>query len=192
MKTVLFGGSFDPLHIGHLHLADVLKREYGFQQVILVPSYVAPHKGEKWTASPQMRYEMVKAAAEPEGFIVEPFEISNRGVSYTFRTVEYIYSAYSVSGKLSMVIGDDLVEGLPSWKDWKGLIEQIDLLIARRSESETPFCPWPHTYLDNAILPISSSDIRHRVEEARAFHFLIPKAVAEYIESEDLYRRTQE
>lgn len=188
MKTVLFGGTFDPIHIGHLHLADTLRTEYGYEQIIMVPSYIPPHKDRSLSVSPKQRYLMVKAAAEPEGFIVDPFEIESEGISYTYRSVEHLYASYPVSEKLSLVVGDDLVDGLSSWKEWEKIVDRVDLLIARREASESLPCPWPHTYLDNAVLPISSSDIRERIGQGRAYRYLVPEAVGRIIQDTGLYR----
>lgn len=188
MKTVLFGGTFNPVHIGHMHLAEELRTEHGFDQVIFVPSFIPPHKQADQDTDPMIRLEMVKTSVETAGFLVDDCEIHRKGVSYTYDTVSHIYDAYKVDGKLSMVIGDDLLEGLGKWNRLEELIPRIELLVARRTSVEPLPSPYPHRYLRNLLLPVSSEDIRKRVREERAYRFLVPESVYWIIRREGLYR----
>jgi nicotinate-nucleotide adenylyltransferase len=189
MKMALFGGTFNPLHLGHLNLAEELRTEYGYDQVIFVPAFSPPHKTVEHDTDPQLRLKMVRRAVEPAGFLVDDCEINRKGVSYTLDTVKHIYKAYPVSGRLSLVIGDDLLEGLTTWHSWEELISLVHLVIARRVSNGKLPCEWPHTYLDNMLFPVSSKDVRERVRGGRAFRFLVPESVYDRISSEGLYRQ---
>ncbi len=188
MKMALFGGTFNPLHLGHLHLAEELRREYAYDQVIFVPAFIPPHKTVEHETGPGLRLEMVRNAVEPAGFLVDDCEINRRGVSYTLDTVKHIYRQYPVSGMLSLVIGDDLLAGLKKWHRWEELSTLVHLVVARRESSRRLPCEWNHTYLDNMLFPISSGDIRERIRGARAYRFLVPESVYRRISEEDLYR----
>jgi nicotinate-nucleotide adenylyltransferase len=188
MKTALFGGTFNPIHVGHLHVAETLCKEYGFERIIFVPSHIPPHKNVDSRVDSATRLEMVRNAVEPHGFYVDDCEVSRKGISYTLDTVEHIYETCIVTGTLSMVIGEDLVEGLPSWDRWEELIQKVDLVIARRGTDSPVECPWPHLYLDNVLLPVSSGDIRDRISQGKAFRYLITEPVFDMIEKKALYR----
>ncbi len=188
MKTVILGGTYNPVHIGHLYIAEEVKNQFGFEQVIFVPSNIPAHKDHDPCTDPEHRLEMLKAATEKSDILVDDCEIRRGGISYSYKTIEYLCNRYSIEGKPGMVVGDDLVEGLPSWKRWDLLQSKIELFIAHRLYRERVDCVYSHSYIDNIVLPISSSDIRARVMSGRTFRYLVPEMVYDIIEREDLYR----
>ncbi|ADK80932.1 nicotinate (nicotinamide) nucleotide adenylyltransferase [Sediminispirochaeta smaragdinae] len=188
MRIALFGGSFNPIHVGHLHLADELRTDGGYDQVVFIPSFVSPHKSPDDLIDPQLRLEMVRKAAEPAGFIVDDCEIKRKGVSYTADTVDYIYRTYAFEGKPALVVGDDLLDGLNGWKRWNHLSSMVDVVVARREQDTLPLCSELSVAIENLLLPISSSDIRKRVRDGKAYRFLVPEIVYHMIEDLGLYR----
>ena len=187
-KTVIIGGSFNPIHIGHLYIAAELVNQLGYEDVIFIPAYIAAHKGASNSIEPEERLAMVRLALSGSGFFLDDCEMRRGGVSYTILTVQDIYERRPIDGKLGFVIGDDLISGFHLWKDASALAEKVDLIVAHReSVEEIPFA-FPHRYISNLLLPISSSDIRRRVKEGLAFRFLVPEAVFTYINSHKLYR----
>ena len=103
-------------------------------------------------------------------------------------TIEYLYKRYPITGKIGLIIGDDLVPGFPGWRRVEDLLKVVDIIVAYRLRREPFPYPVPITYVENLLIPISSSDIRKRVQEGKAFRYLVPEPVYEYICSQGLYR----
>jgi nicotinate-nucleotide adenylyltransferase len=187
LKTVIIGGTFNPVHMGHLYLAEEIQRSLGYDRVIFVPAHIPAHKEADDSTTPQQRLEMLRYVIQGSEFVVDSCEIERGGISYTIDTVRELQERYGFTGKPGLVIGDDLVNGLHEWKDWEELMEMVDLIIAHRSYEERVSCSVAHTYVDNLVLPISSSDIRRRVREGGAFRYLLPETVYAYILENRIY-----
>ncbi len=187
MKTAILGGSFDPVHIGHLHLADEVKRKLDYERIIFVPSHIPAHKDPDGSTSAEQRLEMLRYALLGSDFVLDDCEIRRGGISYSVDTVPEVKKNYRISGKPGLIIGDDLLSGLQQWKDWGELIKMVDLIVAHRMYTEPVECAVPHNYIDNGILPISSSDIRKRVRSGGAFRYLLPEQVYAYIVENGVY-----
>jgi nicotinate-nucleotide adenylyltransferase len=189
MKAALLGGTFDPPHIGHMYLADVLIREAGYERVFFVPAYKPAHKNVKSNLSPRQRLEMLEYVLEGEAhFIPEPCEIKRGGTSYSIETVRYVKEHYSeLKGNPGLVIGDDLIEGFSEWKESEKRTEEADIIVAKRESADPLDFPYPHTYLDNLIVPVSSTLIRKAVSDGRAFRYLVTERVYSYIVQNRLY-----
>lgn len=188
VKTVVIGGTFNPVHIGHLYLAEEVRVQGGYEQVIFIPSHIPAHKNPDYCTSTKDRLEMLSRAVEKSDILIDECEIQRGGVSYTYETILDLQQRYPIDGNPGLVIGDDLVEGLSKWKRWEELQSMVDLLIAHRLYEKRVECSWSHTYIDNIILPISSSTIRSRVETGDAFRYLVPDEVYTYILEKELYR----
>lgn len=188
MRTVVIGGTFNPVHIGHLYLAEEVKQQLEYERVIFVPSNIPAHKKMDGCTTPEVRLEMLHLATEANDIIVDDSEIRRGGISYMIKTIDDLESRYTVNGRIGMVIGDDLVGGLPKWKQWTALQKKVDLIVAHRKRADKVDCPYPHEYIDNIILPISSSGIRDRIKSGRAFRYLVPELVYRYIVDRGLYR----
>ena len=187
MKTVVIGGTFNPVHVGHLYLAEEARRQGGYERVVFVPSHIPAHKNPDNCTDPADRLEMLRRAVQSSDFIVDDCEIQRGGVSYTYETILDLQERYSIEGKPGLVVGDDLVEGLPKWKRWEELQQLVSLIVAHRLSAQRVECPWPHTYIENLILPISSSTIRERVKSNSVFRYLVPEEVYTYIVENGLY-----
>ncbi|AEJ61327.1 nicotinate-nucleotide adenylyltransferase [Spirochaeta thermophila DSM 6578] len=189
MRVLLFGGTFNPIHVGHLFVAEEACVELGYEKVIFVPAYRPAHKVLADHDDPMHRYEMVeRATAGNPRFTVDDCEIRRQGTSYTLDTITYLMETLPLTGKLGLLIGDDLVPGFSSWKHADILPELVDIVIARRTSSSPYEVPWRHTYITNTIIHISSSEIRERVAQGKAFRYLVPEPVYEYIVEHGLYR----
>ncbi len=197
MRIAVFGGSFNPVHIGHLALADELRASLGYDRVILVPANVPPHKAMASGASAADRIAMLALACEGSDFLeYDDCEIARGGVSYTIDTIRYLTekNRSRLSGLLGFAFGQDLVAGFGSWRDPDSVAREADLILARRPESDaagqgvpTATFPWRHIGLGNPLLPISSSDIRGRISSGKAWRYLVPDAVYRYIVGHGLY-----
>ncbi len=188
MRLALLGGTFNPPHVGHLFLAEEVLRSLNFDRVVFVPSFKPAHKALDDGDDPEKRLDMVRLAVEGrEEFFVEGCEIARASTSYTMDTIDYLMSGYEVEGKVGLVIGDDLVPGFRTWKMVDRLLTTVQVVIAHRSTSERLPFPGDHVYLENAVLPVSSSDIRERVRRGKAYRYLVPEKVYDYIRNERLY-----
>ena len=189
MRMLFFGGSFNPVHLGHLHLAEEVKREFGYDRVLFIPSNISVHKENRNPINPDHRLKMLSLALSDTSFLLEDCEIKRGGFSYSIETVDHLKKHYKPTGKLGFILGDDLVPGFNKWKNAELLSREVDLLIAHRKyKREIPF-DYPHKYCSNLLLPVSSSEIRSRIARGLPFRYLVPEKVAEYIIDQGLYRK---
>ena len=185
---MILGGTYNPVHTGHLYLAEEIRSQFDYEQIIFVASNIPAHKDHDPCTSPDHRLEMLRSATANTDIIVDDCEIRRGGVSYTHETLKHLHDTYTITGKPGLVIGDDLVEGLSEWRNWNRWKDGVDLIIAHRMHKERIECPYRHSYVENLILPISSSDIRRRVLEGKTFRYLVPEEVYEIIIRESLYK----
>ncbi|WP_457601189.1 nicotinate (nicotinamide) nucleotide adenylyltransferase [Hydrogenivirga sp.] len=195
---VLFGGSFDPVHIGHILVARDVRESLRAERVIFVPAYHAPLK-ESHRAPPEDRLEMLRLALEgEEGFELEDYEIKKGGVSYTLHTLEYMRS--KLGQKPYLLLGADSVLRLHLWKEPHRVLELSALVVVDRggrveevrrylrenfpelSEGENLH------FVPVRRIDVSATEIRERVKEGRSIYCLVPDRVREYIEEKGLYR----
>ncbi len=184
----MLGGSFNPLHLGHLQLADECLAA-GYDKVVLVPAHIAAHKDPVPGDSPEHRLAMVRLAAEAYGYEICDCEIRRGGVSYTIETIDYLREHYGPSGRVGLVIGEDLLKDFHKWRHYGDLLSKVDLLLARRGSERTDRDDIEYTRLDNPDFPVSSTDIRERVASGRPFRFLVPPEIEAYIRECDLYSK---
>jgi nicotinate-nucleotide adenylyltransferase len=188
MKFLILGGTFNPIHMGHLILAEEVAVEFGYHRVVLIPSFQPPHKRLSDDPGAAARLVMIKAAVAADPlFIVEPCELERGGVSYTMDTLDYICTSYPMDGKPGLVIGDDLASGFPFWRDPAGIVARTDLILARRSGCRPDDFGFPCRFASNLLIPISSTLVRQRVAEGGAWRHLVPEGVASYIREQGLY-----
>ena len=217
MRIAILGGSFNPIHIGHLALADEVCSVLGYDRVLFIPTCKAPHKDARDIVSAEDRLQMVRLACEGDGrFEAESCEIDRGGVSYTWDTVAFLEEKYSgvLEGKIGLIMGDDLLPGFHLWKNAQELAARCRLILARRpmtlesaSHANKPhgayaeadfasnldYDPSGDPFFDgadrlsNAVIPLSSTDIRTRAGEGRGFKYLVPAAVFRYIIERRLY-----
>jgi len=189
LKTVILGGTFNPPHIGHLFLAEEVASQFGYERVLIVPSFQPSHKNVDGEVTPNQRWEMVLAACSSSS-IAEPddCELQRGGMSYSIDTVESVLKKGGVTGKPGLIIGDDLFRTFSTWKNSDKLLELCELIVAHRESAQRLQYPYAHGYVDNKILPISSTEIRARVRQSLPWRHLVPEAVFHYIESQGLYK----
>ncbi|MDR0654747.1 MAG: nicotinate (nicotinamide) nucleotide adenylyltransferase [Treponema sp.] len=190
MRLAVLGGSFNPVHIGHLFLAGELLHGQGYDRVLLVPAYQSPFKLEANIGpSSRDRLDMLLASITgDERLSVEDCEIRREGISYTIDTLRDIIRRYQPEGKPGLVIGDDLAEGFLSWKDSSGILDIAEIIIARRNGTEAKSRPFPCRQLENEIMDISSGLVRERIKAGAAWEYLVPAGARIIIEDRSLYR----
>jgi nicotinate-nucleotide adenylyltransferase len=188
MTAVVMGGTFNPVHFGHLFIAEEVRATLGYDVAIFEPTNLPVHKSQAPVAAPRHRLAMLRlAAAGNDRFIVDSGEIDRGGESYSIDSITDLIPRYGIAGKPGLVIGDDLVAGFPTWKKVDVLVQIVDLIVARRTLAGPVQLSYPHRSVMNAILPISSSEIRARISENRTVRYLLPDAVLAYIRDNTLY-----
>ena len=189
MKLAILGGSFNPVHIGHLFLADAVLADLGYDRVILVPAFQSPFKTGAEGASPPDRMDMLAASIPGDPRLtIEDCEICREGISYTVDTLKDIIARYEPGGKPGLILGNDLASTFHKWRNPDEIAELADIIIARRlAEPEPPAFPYPYRALENEIINISSQLIREKISRAGAWRYLVPSGARYIIEERGLY-----
>jgi nicotinate-nucleotide adenylyltransferase len=188
MKIAILGGSFNPIHLGHLFLADRVFSAFGYDRVILVPAFQSPFKPGTDLAKPADRIDMLAAsiAADPR-ITIDDCEIRREGISYTIDTIADILNRYRPQGKPALILGDDLARGFEQWRHAPDIAAMTDIIIAHRlSAADIPF-PFPHRRLENEIMDLSSRMVRERIREGGSWRRLVPEGARLIIEDRRLY-----
>jgi nicotinate-nucleotide adenylyltransferase len=190
VKYAILGGSFNPIHIGHLFMADAALTRFGYDRVILVPAFQSPLKDSPQGSSPKDRLDMLYAsiAGDPR-LTVDDCELSREGISYTIDTVNEIISRYEGEGKPGLIIGDDLASSFSNWKSPEEIAKLTDIIIARRLGPWTDMAafPFPHKIMDNELINVASAQIRKKINSGEAWRYLVPSGARWIIEDRALY-----
>ncbi|HEY6866578.1 MAG TPA: nicotinate-nucleotide adenylyltransferase [Candidatus Eisenbacteria bacterium] len=188
----LFGGTFDPPHVGHLALAEWAREQLGLDQVLFVPAGTPPHKRGRRHSSAAARVAMTRLAVRGNAaFRLSTLEVRRRGPSFTVDTLRAL-RARAPGARLYLLMGEDSLVEFSGWREPAAIAALASLAVARRpgrgrrgSAGRPPRVTW----LDNPGLELSSSAIRARVRRGRSIRYLVPDAVAAYVRRHGLYRR---
>jgi len=189
MRIGLFGGSFNPIHNGHLALARGAKRQLNLDRVIFIPAYIPPHKSPEELIDAQDRLNIVSLAIEAEpGFEVSSYEIDKKGKSYSVDTVRHFKANCAQDTELFFLIGADSLEELNTWKDadeilklsYFGVCARPGFSIDKTSERIHEFTITP--------VDISSTRIRKDIRGGKGVSGSLPPPVEEYIGKKNLYK----
>jgi nicotinate-nucleotide adenylyltransferase len=200
-RTGIFGGTFDPIHFGHLVLAEQCREQAGLAEVRFVPAARPPHKLDRPLTRFENRVEMIELAiAGQPAFRVDELEKNRAGPSYTADTLEQLRCVHPDS-EFWLLIGSDTLTDLPHWRDPARVLAQAGLLVAGRPGHPVPPVSEVRVLLsavegtllryqaiDSPLIDISSRDLRRRVAESRSIRFMVPRAVECYIRDKQLYR----
>lgn len=195
-RVGLFGGSFDPIHFGHLNLALGLLEAGKVDEVLFCPAYTSPLKaGEPPAASKEARLAMLALAIEPiKEFKLLDWEIKRAGPSYTIDTVRYLLE--KEEGELHLILGDDALHTLSRWKEVEELLRLAPPLVGSRlghrlEESQELSLELKKRLLPGLVsipvLDISSTEIRKRLRQKKFCGYLMPAPVLDYISKNNLY-----
>lgn len=195
-RIALFGGSFNPIHNGHLHLAQTVHQQCGLDRMLLMPSGTAPHKSSDAYAPAADRLAMCRLAAEPYPWLeVSDYELTKPGKSYTVETLRYLHSCFPEDA-LFLLTGSDMLLSFDSWYCWQEILTLAGLLcVSRGTEPEDVLRQKAAelssygqvTVVHAQPLPMSSSQIRHKIELCRKFSCYLPENVVQYIMLHRLY-----
>lgn len=201
MRTILYGGSFDPVHEAHLSAAEHALRLLQADRVLLMPNASPPHKAQGTVASAAHRVAMLRLAIEDRpGLELCTHEVDRGGVSYTFDTVEQLLAGGLSGDALVLLIGQDSVPDLPDWYRGPELAARVPIAVIPRPEAPEPdwhrleaalgeaaVASMRRLWLPIPPLDISSTDLRLRVREGRSIRCRCPDPVVDYIEANELY-----
>lgn len=195
----IMGGTFDPIHYGHLRAAEEVLEGFGLERVIFVPAGQPPHKSSSEVTPAEHRYLMtLLATADHPRFEVSRIEIDRKGPSYTLDTLREMRQVFGPQIGLYFITGLDAIMEIRTWQGFKELFKLADFVAVARpgytmeslrlledslgKECFSKVHPFPVT-----LLAISSRDIRRRVREGKSIRYLVPREVMEYVEKEGLY-----
>ena len=200
MRVGLLGGTFDPVHYGHLLLADVAREQCDLDEIWFVPAAMPPHKQGAELASGEARAEMIElAVAGNPGILVSRFELERGGVSYTIDTLRY-FREETPDAELFFLMGADMLHDLPNWREAEEVCRLAIPIVAERPGNG----PLDYSCLAPIAAPeridtfrqyqiempqvdLRSTEIRQRVAEGRSIRYRTPRAVQKYIETHGLY-----
>ena len=188
MRIGIFGGTFNPIHIGHLIAARRAQEKLRLDKVIFVPSYLPPHKSSKNVVDAKHRFNMVSLAVEEdEDFVVEDFEVKRKQRSYSIETVNFLKERYPENTKLYFLIGEDILATLSRWKCIEELLAKVTFAAIYRPgckefSSKIKVQPVPMSGLD-----VSSSEIRKKIHQNKNVKYLLPEVVLRYLYKKKLY-----
>ena len=188
-KVGIFGGTFDPIHLGHLITAQSVKEIRNLDKIIFIPAYISPHKTDAKPSSPEDRLNMIKIAVDGIPFLdCSDIEVNKGGISYTVDTLKELKKYYD---KIEFIIGYDNIFTFHTWKEPDEIFKLADVIVLKRKSSHPP--QFEDKYFRQAIfvqtrgIEISATDIRERVKSGMPINFLVPPKVMEYIYNHKLY-----
>jgi len=196
----IFGGSFDPVHLGHIGLARDAVKLAGLEKVILIPAKLQPFKLDKKVTAGEDRLAMLQLAAESDDTLeVSDYEMTKDGVSYTYLTMRAMKDIYGPETKLYFITGTDSFLNIDKWKNAEELLSSYSFLVGTRpgyKDRELEECidrisrdyDTEVKHINNIQVDVSSTEIRERIEAGISAADLIPTEVERYIREKGLYR----
>ena len=194
MKRIgILGGTFNPIHIGHLTMAQISLEQVRLDKVIFVPSFFPPHKRILNLASAQHRLRMIQEGISGNACLeVSNFEIQKQGKSYTVDTVKYFRDTLPKGTKLFFIIGGDSFPTLGRWKDIDAILKIVSLIVVNRPGYRMDNQKIKHLSVVMPGIDISSSFLRQRIRKGKSIKYLTVDPVADYIQRHKLYNASIE
>lgn len=190
MRLGIFGGTFDPPHIGHLLVASDATEALGLDRLVFVPAARQPLKREREGASGEHRVAMLRLlVGDDRRFEVDPIEIDRAGLSYTVDTLEVFAQRYAGDERFFLV-GADAFATFDAWRAPERIVRLARVVILRRpgSAAEAGSAPGETISLTTRLIDVSSTEIRERLKAGRSIRGFVPESVADFIAAEQLYR----
>ena len=182
----LFGGTFDPVHTGHLIIAETVCEQANLDVVMFIPSANPPHKNRELMFDADQRFRMLSEAIKDNpNFIVSDIEMQREGPSFTIDTIRKIKDDLPPETELSFVVGRDNLYEMETWKETEAILEECTILVADRICGKKGDIPdWLKkkvVFVKVPLIEISSSEIRKRIREGKSIRYLVPDVVADMI-----------
>lgn len=189
MRIGILGGTFNPIHIGHLILAEEALSKLKLDKVLFVPTYIPPHKNVDLSVKPKDRLKMVELAiADNNAFEVSTFELDSKKKSYSIETLKEFRNIYGTGAQLFFITGSDLLKDLFSWKNVNEIFKISKFIVANRPGYPVKDVPEEVETVVITPIEVSSEDIRRRLKDGRSIRYLVPEKVRAYIIKRDLYK----
>ena len=199
MRIGVFGGSFDPVHLGHLILAENCRQQANLDQVLFIPCAMSPHKRDGAHGTDRQRLEMLDLAIGGHRDLVRSdMEIKRGGVSYTIDTLRELEESQP-DNEWFFLMGADSLESFSSWKEPDEILKlakpivvgrpgsEIDLGSLEKNSSADYVKSLRELVVESPLIEISSSNIRQRVAESKSIRFLVPRSIEQYIVTQKMY-----
>lgn len=195
----ILGGTFDPIHTGHLILAETIREEAGLDGICFLPAWIPPHKQDAERVSAAHRQEMVRFAIQDNPrFSLQDLELRQQGISYTIHTLRSLAEEYGPHTELYFITGADAIMEIESWYLFKELLDEFPFLVGARPGFENDALHLQINKLTERYgarirlitmprIEISSTDIRNRVTIGKSIRYLVPELVEHYIDENQLY-----
>ena len=187
MKVGVFGGTFDPPHLGHLIAAGDAHALLGLERVVWIPAATPPHKPVVGRTPAELRLQMVRAAVRGDArFAVDNLELKRSGLSYTVDTLRALRDRWD-GVELVLLLGADALLDLPGWREPDEIAHLAELAVLARAPTGVPASPYPAVPVPVTRVDISATEIRRRVREGISIRNLVNDAVRKIVERERLY-----
>ena len=188
MKIGILGGTFNPIHMGHLILAEEACFKLKLDKLIFVPAFIPPHKDASEVISARDRLAMVRLAIKDNPvFDVSTYEVDSKKKSYSIDTLKEFRSIYGDETQLCFITGSDSLKDLFSWKDVNDIFKISKFIVANRPGYPMKDIPKEADTVVITPIEVSSEDIRKRLKENRSIRYLVPEKVRKYIYEHKLY-----
>ncbi len=187
-KIGILGGTFNPIHIGHLAMAEAAISACTLDGVIFIPSFIPPHKSGENLIDAQKRLQMVKLAIKDNPkFCVSDIEIKRRGRSYSIDTVKQLRLIHGGRTKFYFIIGQDSAQTLSTWKNIDALTKLVTFVVINRPGIKIKHSRYKFISVSMPGLDISSSFIRNSIAHGKSAKYFLKESVRRYIEKKRLY-----
>lgn len=185
----IFGGTFNPIHIGHLAIAEAIREKMDLKKVIFVPAHLPPHKSGRKLVDAKMRFKMVKEAIRGNPFFaVSNSEIRRRGKSYSVDTLRYFRKIYGGKVQLYFIIGADSLSELKKWREIKHIFKLARFVVVNRPGYAVRHLPSRSVAVSLPGIEVSSSRIRQLIAQGRSIKYQVPETVFRIIQKCRLYK----
>lgn len=182
----ILGGTFNPIHIAHLILAEQVYSKLNLDEIWFIPDNIPPHVNKKGAIAPRHRVEMIRLAIRDNAhFKVDLTEIMRGGISYTIDTVNELRRRHP-ENDFYLIMGGDMISDFKNWKNPHELASLIKLVGVKRP-GYVQLCDFPIIWVDAPFMSVSSTQIRELLQAGNSVKYLVPQAVSEYITKEGLY-----
>ncbi len=193
MKVGLFGGSFNPIHMGHLVIATYAREVFELDRVMFIPAGTPPHKTGGNMASVHDRYQMTVLATRADShFAVSPVELERQGKSYSVETATEMKRIFGEGAQLYFIVGSDSMIDIVDWERADELVRMCEFIVAARPGSDMRKVAQKYRrkirVLKAPVSGMSSSEIRDRVSAGLGIRYMVPEVVGRYISDNRLYR----
>ena len=187
MKVGILGGTFDPIHIGHLIAASSVYEALNLDSVVFIPAGEPWQKRDRDLSTGQQRLEMVKLATEDDvRFKVSDLEINRTGPTYAVDTVRE-WKRLNPVDELFWIVGSDALSGIPSWHEWEAFVTEVNIVAVNRV-GQSDSVPFEFVSVDMPEVRISATELRDRFTHGLDTQYLVPAKVSQYISDQGLYQ----